>query len=364
MRADIPFFCLTQNFFSCVRIALRQHLVHRRVDAVKVALRARAVDRIALGLVEDAHFFFRGQGDGLEFQSFCFQDGDGLLRYCAGDCFRRQIKEPVAAAPADGADGRKDRGHRFADAGRGLHEEFFFPQNRAVDTAHQFPLAFPVREGEFEVLHRSVACFLPLILKFCPDKVGVEKLIEPLLQLGECVRLQKMADAPVGVLRFYFFFCERAQKTFLLGGEQSVCHQHAHLLFAVLAAVDVGVAFCLRQMYRNRLFHRFKIAVRSLDLLDHGCCSVLVHAVCSALDAQAEMLVFFFVHQRNLRTVIAAPLFLDLLMHPRSRLHRIALAETSRRVVQIPAAQNKLYQIPHGNPDLLLFLFHLPFCSL
>ena len=169
-----------------------------------------------------------------------------------------------------------------------------------------------------------------------------------------------MADAPVGVLRLYLFFGKRAQKAFLLGGEQGVRHQHAHLLFAVLEAVDAGVAFCLCQMHRNRLFHRFEVTVRSLDLLDHGRGSVLVHAVRSSLDAQGEMLIFFFMHQRNLRTVIDTPFFLDLLMHPRSRLHRIALAKTTRRVVQIPAAQNKLHQIPHGNPDLLLFLFHLP----
>ena len=42
------------------------------------------------------------------------------------------------------------------------------------------------------------------------------------------------------------------------------------------------------------------------------------------------MLIFFFVNQRNLRTVIGAPFFLNLLMHPRSRLHGIALAKTSR----------------------------------
>ena len=64
------------------------------------------------------------------------------------------------------------------------------------------------------------------------------------------------------------------------------------------------------------------------------------------------MLIFFFVNQRNLRTVIGAPFFLNLLMHPRSRLHGIALAKTSRRVVQIPAAQNKLHQIPHGNQTI------------
>ena len=167
-----------------------------------------------------------------------------------------------------------------------------------------------------------------------------------------------MADAPVGVLRLYLFFGERAQKAFLLGGEQGVRHQHAHLLFAVLKAVDVSVALRLCQMYRNRLFHHFEVTVRSLDLLDHGRGSVLVHAVRSSLDAQDEMLIFFFVNQRNLRTVIGAPFFLNLLMHPRSRLHGIALAKTARRVVQIPAAQNKLHQIPHGNPDLFLLLFH------
>lgn len=118
-----------------------------------------------------------------------------------------------------------------------------------------------------------------------------------------------MADAPVGVLRLYLFFGERAQKAFLLGGEQGVRHQHAHLLFAVLKAVDVSVALRLCQMYRNRLFHRFEVTVRSLDLLDHGRGSVLVHAVCSSLDAQDEMLIFFFVNQRNLRTVIGAPFF-------------------------------------------------------
>ena len=154
--------------------------------------------------------------------------------------------------------------------------------------------------------------------------------VRPVLQFRELVRLQKMADAPVGVLRLYLFFGERAQKAFLLGGEQGVRHQHAHLLFAVLKAVDVSVALRLCQMYRNRLFHRFKVTVRSLDLLDHGRGSVLVHAVCSSLDAQDEMLIFFFVNQRNLRTVIGAPFFLNLLMHPRSRLHGIALAKTSR----------------------------------
>ena len=56
----------------------------------------------------------------------------------------------------------------------GLDEEFFFPQNGTVDAAHQFPLAFPVREGEFEVLHWGISRFLPLVLEFRPDKPGVE----------------------------------------------------------------------------------------------------------------------------------------------------------------------------------------------
>ena len=72
MRADVPFFRLAQDFLSCVGIAFRQHLVHRRVDPVKMTFRARAVDRIAFGLIEDAHFFFCGQRDCFELQSLLF----------------------------------------------------------------------------------------------------------------------------------------------------------------------------------------------------------------------------------------------------------------------------------------------------
>ena len=95
------------------------------------------------------------------------------------------------------------------------------------------------------------------------------------------------------------------------------------------------------------------ILIDPLDLVDDGVLPFFQKdSVCPSFDHKRVFLILVFDFQRNLRMIRGSHPALELPMDPAALLHGLLRGRPPPAIVNISGAQNKLHQIPHGNPDL------------
>ena len=213
-----------------------------------------------------------------------------------------------------------------------------------VNAPHDVPLPRPVRKREFQPLHGQIPRLLPPHLMIRPFMIGVDQSLKPLEELLHLIFLAETPD----LLRLYI----------------AVSHLHGDLMAPPIFSrwgkavhIHAGITFCLGQMYLYRLCQIVQVPEDSLDLIDDGHIFLPFFLpggydpVGAPFQTEGEPLIPSLPDQRDFRLVARSHLPLDLPMDPTPFLHGLPVGQGTPPSIQVTAAQDKLYQSPHGYPD-------------
>ena len=207
-----------------------------------------------------------------------------------------------------------------------------------IDGGNHLPLALPVGKGEFQIFHGSVSLKLPGQPVRHPFMIFVQKLPIPQFQFP-CVKLL-------------------SETAYLLCIKVGVGHLYTDMLKAVLFRVDPCVAHRLGAVDLHRRLQGIHISVNPLDLIDTDFVLPGDDSVGTAFHPDGQIFIFCIHFQRDLRLISAFHLTLYFSVEAAPFLHGFFIGG-SLSAVQIPASENKLYQISDGNTDY--FFLHLPY---
>ena len=116
-------------------------------------------------------------------------------------------------------------------------------------------------------------------------------------------------------------------------------------------------------MDRHRRFQFADILIDALDFLNHGSFGIRVNSVCASLNHKRKAFKIHRFLQGNLGAVGTAPPALNLTVYSAAGQHCLLIRHFSCSTGQITAAQKKLHEIPHGNPDCFLLICHIMPCK-
>ena len=360
-RTNLPFLCLRLDRRTVKPLPLRDQLKYGVIDAVKMPLCIRTRIGIALRLIEKTDFFFGSQCQCFHAQSLTAQDLIRLLRYRSCHCLCRSIENAVCQSLSHRFYRRKYRGKCFSRSGRSLYKQRLFAKHRPIDRGRHFLLSVPPRIRKFQPRNRGLPHFLPFDLKLRPLLILLHDFPEPFPQLICRKYLLETAD----------LFCL----------DIAVRHLHADMFQTVLLCINARIAFCLRKMERIRLGEQPDIPIKTFDLVNENnllrrrhlrfpcrlkqrhlgippCALPLRHIgknpVRAAVHRQNILFCFYIYGKRHLCAVISAHSALNLPMNAASLLHCLFFSKTSPAIVNVAGAQDKFYQISHGNTQLRL----------